>query len=234
MKTKRILILLYGLMLIASAFPAMDTELQTGTVTKVIAVDSYIYLELGNRGEETWLATKPVKVSPGDVIEYANGTLMQDFYSKSLERTFGSLLFVSRINIVSREGTDAIAEEIMQARSPDTSKSVIVIEPSPGEIAPLAGGKTVEDIIMEYQQLNGQQVSLRARVMKVSENVLEKNWVTLQDGTGTPPGNKLVATTSETITPGELVIVTGLVKTDVSLGYGYDYKVLLEKAGFSR
>ena len=35
------------------------------------------------------------------------------------------------------------------------------------------------------------------------------------------------------VAPGDLVIVKGTVNTDVDLGYGYEYKVLLEDASFS-
>jgi hypothetical protein len=46
--------------------------------------------------------------------------------------------------------------------------------------------------------------------------------------------NKLVVTSSETVAVGDEVIVKGLVKTNVDIGAGYNYKVLLEEAGFSR
>ena len=47
-----------------------------------------------------------------------------------------------------------------------------------GEIAPLEGGKTIADIHTESEKLKDQQVTLRAKVMKVSENILGKNWGT--------------------------------------------------------
>ena len=48
-----------------------------------------------------------------------------------------------------------------------------------------------------------------------------RNWITLQDGTGTKPGNKIVATSQETATIGDLVIAKGKINTDVDLGRGY-------------
>jgi hypothetical protein len=44
---------------------------------------------------------------------------------------------------------------------------------------------------------------------------------------------KELATSQEEVTPGDLVIVKGTVKTDIDLGYGYKYKVLLEESTFS-
>ena len=66
--------------------------------------------------------------------------------------------------------------------------------------------------------------------MKVSKQILGKNWITLQDGTGNPPDNKLVATTLETANIGDIVTKKGIKKTDVSIGSGYNYKVIIEEA----
>jgi hypothetical protein len=77
-------------------------------------------------------------------------------------------------------------------------------------------------------------VLVRARVVKVSANILGKNWITLQDGTGTPPDNKLIATTNEEVETGAIQVVSGMVKANVDIGSGYKYKVVLEEATFSR
>ena len=105
--------------------------------------------------------------------------------------------------------------------------------PAPGEITPLPDGKTVAAVFTEADQLKEQVVSMNARVVKINRNIMGRNWITLQDGTGTDPDNKLLVTSQEVAAPGDLVIVKGTVKTDVDLGYGYSYKVLLEEATFS-
>ena len=92
--------------------------------------------------------------------------------------------------------------------------------------------KTIADITGDSAGLKGQTVSLRAKVIKVSKNVMGKNWITLQDGTGTEPDNKLIATSTETVMPGEIVTVSGVIHTDLDLGAGYHYDVLLEEATF--
>lgn len=98
----------------------------------------------------------------------------------------------------------------------------------------LEGGMAIAAIFAEHEQFEAQEVSLRAKVIKFSPNVLGKNWVTLQDGTGTAPDDKLVVTSSETVKIGDEVIVKGKVKSNVDIGAGYAYKVLLEEAVFSR
>ena len=157
---------------------------------------------------------------------------MNDFHSKSLDKSFESILFVSEAGLVS---SDAAARPAMpmaghgnKGMPPAAAKM-----PAIGKIKPLADGKTVADIYAESGQLNEKVVSLNARVIKVNEAIMGKNWITVQDGTGTAPDDKLLTTSQEVVAPGDLVIVKGTVKTDVDLGYGYQYKVLLEEATFS-
>jgi len=75
---------------------------------------------------------------------------------------------------------------------------------------------------------------LRGKVIKVSRNILKKNWITLSDGTGTAPDDRIVAVTTDLVTPGDVATVTGTLKTNVNLGAGYKYKVLIDDAEFAK
>ena len=69
--------------------------------------------------------------------------------------------------------------------------------------------------------------------MKVSTNIMGKNWITLQDDPGIAPNNRLIATSVEVVGIGDLVVVKGVVHTNVALGSGYNYSVLIEEATFT-
>ena len=112
-------------------------------------------------------------------------------------------------------------------------KPEAVVAPVAGEVTPLKGGKTVADIYTDSSDLKDQVVSLRAKVIKVNQNIMGRHWITLQDGTGTEPDNKLLATSQDVVKPGDLVVVKGTVATEVDLGYGYNYTVLLEESTFT-
>ncbi len=210
MTTLKILLLASFLLFSAPAAFAGDADTGTGTVAETMISGGYVYVRLKEDG--TWLASSPVPVAVGNRVSYADGTMMKDFYSRTLDRSFDAILFVTKLDINTKVDVDA---------------------PQAGEITPLDGGKTVADVLAEYAQLKDQQVGLRARVMKVSPNILGKNWITLQDGTGTSPHNQLIATSSETVAIGDLVTAKGVIRTNVDLGSGYTYTVLLEKATFS-
>lgn len=228
------MILICLLLFHAPSIIAADTDPETGTVAETIDVGSYIYLRLEE--PDIWIAAPTMAVSEGDQIKYAGGMEMRDFYSKSLDRTFESIFFIQNVSLAGQD-IENMHREAMEGHgteAPTIPKPVSVQAPAPGEIAQLADGKTIADIFVESAQLNDQTVSLRAKVIKVSQNIVGKNWITLQDGTGTAPDNRLLATSSELVSPGDLVIASGILRKDIDIGSGYKYKILLEEATFSQ
>ncbi len=208
----------------------------TGTVVEAIDVGNYTYLRLEEQG--IWIATSRLPVAAGDKVEFSGGMEMRDFHSRTLDRTFESIFFVQAAHRVGQD-MNSIHRAAIEAEGHGTEnrvfqKSVSVQAPALGEISPLADGKTIADILEGSAQLKDQSVSMRARVIKVSQNIMGKNWITLQDGTGTKPNNKLIATSSELVSPGDLVIASGVLRSDIDLGSGYTYKVILENTTFSQ
>jgi len=59
-----------------------------------------------------------------------------------------------------------------------------------------------------------------------------KNWLHLRDGTGAAADgtNNVVVTTKDEAAIGDVVTAKGVVRTDVDLGSGYTYKVLVDSA----
>lgn len=237
MKHLKPMMLICILLCYASMNLAADTEpdsgQSTGTVTETLVSGGYIYLRLEEQG--IWIATSPIPVSMGDKIQYSGGMEMRDFHSKSLDRTFESIFFIQNVSLLSRdvESMHRVAKKANGTEKMEIPQPVSVQAPVPGEIARLESGKTIADIFAESDQLDEREVSLNARVIKVSQNIVGKNWITLQDGTGMAPDNKLLATSSEMVSPGDMVVAKGIVRTDIDIGSGYKYKVLLEEASFT-
>jgi hypothetical protein len=73
---------------------------------------------------------------------------------------------------------------------------------------------------------------LRGKVVKVNSAVMGKNWLHLRDGSGSAKDgtNDIIVTTMEQTTVGSIVVARGVVRTDLDLGSGYAYKVLIEDA----
>lgn len=93
-------------------------------------------------------------------------------------------------------------------------------------------GKTVAEVVANKSALKDKNVTIRGQVVKVSNGILGKNWVHLQDGSGSADKgtNDIVITTTDETAVGQVVNATGVVRTDVNIGSGYKYAVLVEEA----
>ena len=208
---------------------------QTGVVAETVEVDNYTYIRLEDENDDVWLATLPVWVAPGDVIEFGAGAVMKDFHSESLGRTFDSILFVENVVIAEQQAPRPAAAAADPHQGLDMTHPGMQTQaaPAPMAVEALEGGMTIEQIFAAYPDLNGQSVQLRAQVVKVNPNIMGKTWVTLQDGTGTAPEDKLTVTTNDSVAVGDVVEVTGVIQKDVDLGYGYTYKLMVQEASLT-
>jgi hypothetical protein len=98
--------------------------------------------------------------------------------------------------------------------------------------APSGNRKTVADVITKHAELKDQVVELRGKVVKYNPSIMGKNWVHLQDGSGSEADgtNDILITTQDTATVDSEVTVTGTVHVDQDFGAGYSYEVLVEDA----
>jgi len=233
MKLLKLPVLIAVLMFYAPVTIATETDpgsgLTVATVAETIEAGGYVYLRLEE--QDIWIAAAAFAVSVGDQIKYGKGMEMKDFYSKALERTFESVFFIQNASLLSEDA----AQEHKGHGSDDVQGmgAAPVQTPAAGPVTALTEGKTVASIFAESSQLDGQVVSLNARVIKVSKNIMGKNWITLQDGTGTEPDNQLKATSEQAPLKGDVLIAKGIVRANVDIGSGYKYKVLLEEVTFS-
>ena len=87
----------------AAAAPAAVTQLpNNGKVLEVIDTSMYTYLQVTADKSPVWLAASKFKVAKGDNVGYSNGTVMSNFHSKSLNRTFDSIIFVDKASVVKK------------------------------------------------------------------------------------------------------------------------------------
>jgi len=99
------------------------------------------------------------------------------------------------------------------------------------EAALKAGGKTVAEVFAEKDQLGGQAVTVRGKVVKTNANIMGKNWLHVRDGSGAEGTNDLTVTTAAHLpSVGDTVLVTGQVSLNKDFGMGYAYDVIVEDA----
>lgn len=96
--------------------------------------------------------------------------------------------------------------------------------------------KTIGELYKEKAELAGKQVTLRGTVVKVNNQIMNRNFLHLQDGSGDAAEgtNDITVTSNDTAAKGDTVTVTGTVAVDLDFGSGYSYPMLVEKATISK
>ncbi len=183
---------------------------------------SYVYVETAEK--KVWVAVPQTTVQVGDVMTFKPGMEMTDFQSSSLKRTFDKIIFSE--GVVSSSGGKA------PQTSPGAAGSVarggkIKVEKASG-----ANAYTVSELYDKSVKLHKKKVTVRGQVVKVSANIMGKNWIHIQDGSGSAKKgtNNLVVTSTDIPTVGDVVTVNGTLFKDKDFGGNYKYKVIIEDA----
>ncbi len=78
---------------------ANDQLPRKGKVISSVDASIYTYIELSENGKNVWIAAPTVKVKKGDTVRFSEGAVMSNFFSKSLNRTFESVIFVGKAEV---------------------------------------------------------------------------------------------------------------------------------------
>lgn len=198
-----------------------DLNVHQITVKEVLNANAYTYLLVTEDKKEYWIAVPKTEVTIGKNYTYEGGMEMKKFESKDLKRTFDSVLFV-----------EGIIDPNATAAAEPTSTPVKVVsskELSKG-ITLAKGGISVFDLYSTRDKLAGKTVILTGKVVKFMPEIMNKNWVHLQDGSNFNGFNDITITTLEKVKIDDIVTLKGKVVLNKDLGSGYKYDVLVEDA----
>ncbi|MBA4382924.1 MAG: nucleotide-binding protein, partial [Sideroxydans sp.] len=219
----------------AEPHPSMQSELAMveGKVLEVINVEGFTYLRLDTRQGKVWAAVIKGEVKKGESVTLDNVSVMNNFESKALKRTFDQILFGSLVETNHGAAKPSALGSSFKTTPPlMAAPKLEVISDAPVTKATGANAKTVAEVVTNGNKLKDKTVVVRGRVVKYNADIMGKNWVHLQDGSGSEADGTndiLVTTTNETYV-GAVVTVTGVVHTDKDFSAGYAYKVLIEEA----
>lgn len=213
----------------AGAAPAQPGAVQsvTGTVTETMNAANYTYVRIKADSGELWAASAPFKVAVGDRVVVPLEMPMENFHSQTLNRDFPLIYFASYIT---HEG-EPLPPSMAVGHSPQSGAPGAAPGPVEG-VAPAKGGTTVADVWTNRAALAGKTVTVRGKVVKFTEAVLGKNWLHIQDGTGTESNgsNDLTITTLAPAKLGDVLALKGKVTVKKDFGAGYAYEVMIEDA----
>ena len=224
----------------------------SGKVLETMDGGGYTYLLLKTGAEKVWVAIPLMKVSLGQELTLIPGFEMKNFTSKGLHRKFERVVFsagpaATREVKLSQSAIEmahkGVPMNAPMAAAPDRANSAAAksgaARPVPVSMQRVARAKgpnayTVAQLYAKKAKLEKKPVVVRGRVVKVSPGILKRNWVHIQDGSGSEArkNNNLVVTSKQLPKEGDLVTVSGTLFNNLDFGSGYRYSVLVEGARF--
>jgi len=165
----------------------------------------------------------------GAQVTVYNALLMEQFESKTLNRTFDRIYFGSLdapgTQATDMAGTDAGPTSTGAPPAPDAGVT-------PVAKATGADARTIAELWTQKDRLANTVVSVRGTVVKYNAAVMGKNWIHLQDGSGDAAAgtHDITVTTLNAVTVGATVTIIGTVRLNRDVGAGYTYAVLIEDA----
>jgi hypothetical protein len=225
-----------------AAVPVVDNTAQStveplsGKVLQTMDSGGYTYLHIQKKdGEKTWVAVAATPIAVGSQVTFKGGMEMRDFESKSLKRKFDSIIFADAVI------SDTPVKNDPSAPTKDSSKSVsggskAAVSGKDAKIAVAkatgANAYTVQEIFANSGKLNKKKVVVSGKVVKVSAGIMGKNWIHIQDGTGTQAkkNHNLVCTSKDMADVDDVVTISGVLAKDKDFGGGYKYNAIVEES----
>jgi len=199
-----------------AAMPAEDMH-------KVVVLDNmnasnYTYLKVKENDSEFWIAVPQMEVQKGETLYFGKSMEMKNFHSETLNKTFDSILFVDHVSKTPNEMTSVPNHPKLNNEKEDVS------------VKPVSGGKTIAQIYADKSSLAGKTIKVRGKVTKFNPNIMGRNWIHIQDGTGSANNYDLMITSKDIVKVGDVVVAEGTVAVNKDFGAGYSYPVMIEDA----
>ncbi len=199
-------------------------------VEEVLQANEYTYLRVKENDKEMWMAIPKMEAQVGETYYYKGGYPMTDFKSKDLNRTFDEVIFLEGLSKTPILDAPQDAPNIenphanqQQPQKPNITKSEIKVEHNNGEIS-------ISEMFQNKEKYAGQVVKVKGVVVKYSSQIMNKNWVHLQDGTDFNGKFDLTITTNEEVKVNDTVTFEGPLSVGKDFGYGYFYEIIIEDA----
>jgi hypothetical protein len=219
-------------MKVEKAEAPLNLSPRSGKVAETMNSGGYTYVSVDREGKKTWIAIPVTEVKVGQEVTYQPGAEMRNFTSKTLNRTFESIIFSP--GLVPQAGSAAANQPSQQgekkAEAPKSTEKISV------EKATGPDAYTVSEIYANIATLNEKTAVVKGKVVKVSQGIMGKNWIHLKDGTGDAANqnNKLITTSQDLPAVGDIVTMKGTIYKDKDFGAGYKYAVIMENASIQR
>jgi hypothetical protein len=188
-------------------------------VVDKIPVKGYTYLQVKENKNEYWIAVPTMEIENGETVYFSKFMVMENFHSDNIDKTFDKILFVED----ARKSTTPDEMKKIHSGATSTEKQQINIEP-------LKDGMTILQIYNDKSDLKGKVVNVKGKVVKFNKQIMNRNWIHIQDGTGNENEFDLVVTSDQDTKVGDIIVAEGTLSVDKDFGAGYFFPVIVENA----
>lgn len=218
----------------------------SGTIAETMNSGGYTYVRLKRENDEVWVAAREFTAAVGEPLQVAVEMTMRDFKSPTLNRSFPLLYFAAQVAKKGETLKPSAPVSPVPANTPQPldSHSDRGVAPSPApagknppvaKVAPPPGGLAIAEVFARKATLSGKPVVVRGTVVKFNGGILDRNWLHLQDGSGSADAQNhdlTITTDAAAARPqvGDVITVSGVLGLKKDFGAGYAYDAILENA----
>lgn len=203
------------------ALAKINSTMREAKLLEANTSGSYTYIKLEENGETFMAAVGARQLTIGDTYYFKDAMEMKNFESKSLGKVFSSIYFINDFYAAKPEQKETtIGGDHKSAQ--DVHKKV-KIEKAPN-------GYTLAEVFSKKDELKNTEIIIKGQVVKINEEIMNTNWVHIQDGTEFNGIYDLTLTTSEAIDfkVGDVLTFKGTLILNKDFGHGYKYDFLLD------
>ena len=206
----------------AATRQSSDSEMHEVVARETLNTDKYTYVLVEEAEEQYWIAVPRSNVEIGETYYYSGGLLKRNFKSREFDREFETIYLVSGLMQKSSQSNPSAVDRALGA----AEKS----QPGAAHVHSSENSISLEEIFENKSEYSGKVVEVTGECVKVNKQIMGRNWVHIQDGSGGDKPYDLTVTTSADIPVGAVVTLRGTIVLDRDFGSGYRYDVIMEDA----
>jgi len=195
--------------------------------SEILQTSSYTYIKGKVNNSEIWLAVRKKDITAGEIFYYdSNKSLeMHNFKSRELDRVFTKIFFLDKImNSLTENNT--VKKNINMGKTAFLKKN-IKIESSKEYIS-------ISELFKNSKTYKDKIVKLKAQVTKFTPNIMNRNWIHIQDGTEYNNKYDITITSDQSAKINDIIILEGVLRINKDFGAGYKYECIIENAKINK
>jgi len=209
---------------VTSTDQAISNDLHTVTVNEVLAATRYVYLNVTEGNKKFWIATRKKEIKKGEAFFYRGGLLKTNFESKEYNKVFDTIYLIS--NLVSQDHSKHADNLNMSTQKSDPITQKEDIPTHTDKIVEHKGSLKIAELVKDPKKYEGHTIQLSGTCVKVNPNIMDRNWIHLQDGS--KDDFDLIITSNTFVPEGSVITIRGTVVMNKDFGAGYSYDLILE------